>query len=85
MEGWKKGQQPSASKILLLANYFQVGTDYLLGRENDYGLININETALTKEQRRLLSLFNKLGQRGQLKGIAYMEGLLEAQNLKENI
>ncbi len=85
MEGWKKGQQPSASKILALANYFQVSTDYLLGRENDYGIINIKEAALTREQRNLLNLFCKLSQRGQMKALTYLEGLLDGQDTKENV
>jgi len=32
---WESGkQEPTASNILLIANFFNVTTDYLLGREN---------------------------------------------------
>ncbi|OFU67425.1 transcriptional regulator [Enterococcus sp. HMSC14A10] len=42
---WKKSS-PTADKLQLVANYFHVSTDYLLGRTNNP---NINDDELPKE------------------------------------
>ena len=36
---WKKGATPNVQTLMILADYFQVSIDYLLGREDDYGNI----------------------------------------------
>lgn len=43
---WEKGTvQPPAESIIKLADFFQVSTDYLLGREDDFGNIVIKNNA----------------------------------------
>lgn len=48
----KKGAQPTAENLIKLADYFQVTTDYLLGRE-DYGtgLIEIKQEPTEWEKK----------------------------------
>ena len=50
---------PSAAFIIAIADLFECTTDYVLGRENDYGQININSN-LTNEEKFLLFSFAKL-------------------------
>lgn len=57
---WEKETSvPSANFIVAIANLFECTTDYVLGRENDYGQININSD-LDNEERNLLFAFSKL-------------------------
>ena len=50
---------------------FEVSTDYLLGRSDDIGLIEIH-SELTAKQKELLDLFNRLSvsDKNQLLGFA---------------
>ena len=47
---------PNASYVLALADYFEVSTDYLFGRTDDYGNIVVNGD-LSEQERLLLSAF----------------------------
>lgn len=68
---WKQGSQPGADKILLIANYFEVSTDYLLGRSNDLGIIQTNAN-LKPDEAELITLYKKLSfqNKNQLIGFA---------------
>ena len=56
---WEKGaSEPKANFIIALADYFGVTSDYLLGREDDLGNVNINSN-LTEEEKILLTAYNK--------------------------
>ncbi len=72
IDGWiKRGSQPTADMLCKLADYFEVSTDYLLGRSNDVGVIETNAN-LTQDQQELLSLYNKMSfqDKNQLLGFA---------------
>ena len=72
IDGWvKRGSQPTADMLCKLADYFEVSTDYLLGRSNDVGIIETNAN-LTQDQQELLSLYNKMSfqDKNQLIGFA---------------
>ena len=57
---WEKETSiPSANFIVTIANLFECTTDYVLGRENDFGQININSD-LDSEERNLLCSFSKI-------------------------
>lgn len=56
----------SSSSLIKLANFFEVSIDYIVYRENDIGLVNI-ETGLTQIENNLLTLFRKLDHDGQNK------------------
>ena len=72
MWSWsEKGAQPSIDKITKIADYFAVSTDYLLGREDDIGVIEI-KTNLSPDEQELINLYRKLsfGDKNQLLGFA---------------
>lgn len=72
MWSWsEKGAQPSIDKLMKIADYFTVSTDYLLGRENDVGLVEI-KTELTTDEQELVNLYRKMsfGDKNQLLGFA---------------
>lgn len=66
-----RGSLPTADKLIKLADYFEVSTDYLLGRSNDVGLIQTNAD-LAQDQQELLSLYNQMSfqDKNQLLGFA---------------
>lgn len=54
---WEKGcSEPTAKFIIALADCFECSADYLLGREDDYGNINIDSN-LKDEEKYILNLF----------------------------
>ena len=43
ISNWEKGAtEPSANALIKLADFFEVTTDYLLGREDDFGNVTIS-------------------------------------------
>ncbi len=57
---WESGKvDPSAKYICALADVFECTTDYLLGREDDLGQINVMRE-LTDGERNWLELFSRL-------------------------
>ncbi len=61
---WENGEnEPTASFIARLANYFDVSADYLLGLEDDFGArtaASTSEGGATEQERELLRLFREL-------------------------
>lgn len=56
---WEKGaSEPKAHFIIQLADYFGVSCDYLLGREDDFGNINVNSD-LNEDEKLLLNAFRQ--------------------------
>lgn len=73
---WERGRtEPSIQDLLQLANYFEVSTDYLLGRSNDIGVIETNAN-LTSEETELLSLFNQMSFRDKNRLLGFAQGLI---------
>lgn len=57
---WEKGSsEPTAHFIIALADFFGVSCDYLLGRENDFGMINSCNN-LTFNENELLTVYRGL-------------------------
>ena len=52
-------REPTAQTIIALSKALNVSAGYLLGIEDDFGAITVNNT-LTREEQRLLNAFNKL-------------------------
>lgn len=72
VRGWTYQKKlPDLEGLVKIADYFEVSTDYLLGRSNDVGIIETNAN-LTQDQRELLSLYNKMSfqDKNQLLGFA---------------
>ncbi len=54
--------QPPADMIIKLADYFNVSTDYLLGRTDDFGsAIPTTSLAYSTEEQRLIESYRGLG------------------------
>lgn len=71
-ENWVN--KPDPETLIKLADLFKCSIDYLLGRENDYGVISTSGN-LTKTQSQLLSSFNLLSQDDQNKVIGFIKAL----------
>lgn len=69
IRNWKRGSQPSADKIILLAKYFNVTTDELLGLEPGI--------KLSENDKELLEIFHQLPEREQIKLIGKIEELIK--------
>lgn len=57
---WEAGKVlPSIIQLIVLSEFYSCSLDYLVGRENDLGNININAN-LTPKQQELISLFEQI-------------------------
>lgn len=54
-----RGSEPTAEYLIKLANIFQVTTDYLLGLENEEGII-VMQNNLTNEENYLIDIVRQL-------------------------
>ena len=74
-------RNPTGSTLEALADFFEVSTDYLLGREDDFGIIQTKTPGeeLTGEEKQLLQAFRKLNTKNRMHVVAYAEVRLEEQ------
>lgn len=57
---WERGaSEPSAGFVIALANAFECTADYLLGREDDLGAVNV-QRELSEEEKGILSAYSAL-------------------------
>lgn len=75
-------QEPSFKDLILLANFFCVPTDYLLGITDDNGNFNIQSSspALSSEEQHLLDTFRKLNMKNRMHVSTYADIRLEDQD-----
>ena len=60
IDGWERGlNEPTAGYICALADCFLCSTDYLLGREDDFGIVNVNPE-LAGKYKDILSVYTAL-------------------------
>lgn len=54
-------RNPTGSTLSALADYFQCSTDYLLGREDDFGNISIyqNSSPLSDKERKMIDIVRR--------------------------
>lgn len=61
--------EPTANTLIKYANFFECSTDYLLGREDDFGNITVqaesNAPVLSAEERELLENFRAVDLRNK--------------------
>ena len=60
---WEKGKvEPNIFALKKLADFFECSVDYLIGRENDLGVVNIvdNNDNLNQKERELVDNYRKL-------------------------
>ena len=71
---------PDPYMLIKLADFFGCTTDYLLGRENDFGVVSgnadANTTTLTPEEVQLLKDFRLLDDISKYKVIGYCHALI---------
>ena len=68
-QGWKRGSEPSADKIIKLLQYLEVSPNELFGYSD---IIN-----LTDNEKEMLNLFKQLPEREQIKFIARLEDKID--------
>lgn len=68
-QGWKRGSEPSADKIIKLLQYLEVTPNELFGYETT--------PELTENEKELLELFKQLPEREQIKFIARLEDKID--------
>lgn len=77
---WENGEnEPSVTFVITLADFFGCTTDYLLGREDDFGVVAGNASnapALTQEETQLLKDFRLLNDISKYKVIGYCHALI---------
>lgn len=77
---YERGElEPSISNICKFADFFGCTTDYLLGREDDFGVVAGNASnapALTQEETQLLKDFRLLDDISKYKVIGYCHALI---------
>ena len=84
---WEKGlNEPAANYIILLADFFECSTDYLLGRSDELGVISIRSQTktpaetLTADEKKLLEMYRKLDVKNKIHVSTYAEIRLEEQS-----
>ena len=72
---WENGDnEPTSSFIIKLANYLNCSTDYLLGIEDEYGIIQSNSN-LTVNEEQIITLYRKLNEHDQNKVLGFIQAL----------
>lgn len=54
--------QPAPDMLIKIADFFGVSIDYLLGREDDFGMVNVVSIDLSDEEKRLLQDYRSLAE-----------------------
>lgn len=70
--------QPDCKMLVILANFFEVSIDFLLGRSDDFGNVNVQSStsAFSSEERELLALYDEMTAAQKVRFVAYGEGML---------
>ena len=68
--------EPTANTLIRYADFFECSTDYLLDREDDFGIINIplktdTPPLLNPKEKELLEIFNSLAGEYQMQILEY--------------
>ncbi|MBE5750848.1 MAG: helix-turn-helix domain-containing protein [Clostridiales bacterium] len=74
--------EPTANTLIRYADFFECSTDYLLGREDDFGNVVIKESSsanLTVEEKSLCKNFRALSNERKMQVLEYAELLLSKQ------
>lgn len=72
---WEQGRaEPCVSDIIKLCNYFDCSFEYLVGLENEFGVVN-GKHNFTQKEFELISSFNLLTEEEQLKVLGFIKAL----------
>ncbi len=73
---WECGRtEPSIADLILLADFFSVSTDYLIGRTKDNQVTPAE--SVPSEEKELINAFRKLDVKNQYKILGYVKALGE--------
>ena len=73
---WEREKaEPSIYWLKQLCDVFECSIDYLIGRENEYGIIETKNNSLSENENQLVNLFRKLNERDQNKVLGYIQAL----------
>lgn len=76
---WESGvAEPDTRALRVLADYFGVSVDYILGRQQEKKLAQNDAGALPDDERRLLSFFENLNPEGKEKLLDYADDLVRS-------
>ena len=67
---------PPAKKLITIANFFNVSSDYLLGRSDDAGIYTPYQNHNSREEE-LLSMFRQMNTAQQNRFLGIAEGMIE--------
>lgn len=82
---WENNEKmPNVQAIIALADFFNVTTDYLTGRELEDGRVIIQETELPNDENNLLTNYRKLSSDLKESAQEYLKSLNNINN-KHNI
>lgn len=85
LSNWKTGySEPNFDDIIMLANYFDVSTDYLLGLSDELGASVSSPAALPADEKELLDLYRQLNYEGKQRLIARAEVMIEDLQQQQN-
>ena len=76
---WKQGVQPSTEKVQVIAEYFNVSADYLLGNTDNPKAYTSSES---ETERALINLIKQLTHEQQELVLAQIRGILANQQKK---
>ncbi|MDE6597828.1 MAG: helix-turn-helix domain-containing protein [Clostridia bacterium] len=73
---WEKGiTEPKADVVIALANIFECSADFILGREDDFGRVNVMRE-LSEGEKEFLELYSKLDKPGRDEAKNYIKYLI---------
>ncbi len=78
--------EPTANTLIRYADFFACSTDYLLGREDDFGNIVLppaDPGSLTNEEQRVLCTYRALSPENKSYVSAYLQVRFEGQRRRE--
>lgn len=74
ISNWEQGRtEPNITDLITIANFFECSIDYLLGRSDDFGIINIQneKKQLNKNEKEILDIFNSIPSESQAQLLEY--------------
>ena len=74
---WENGEnEPTYSQLVKIADYFGVTIDYLVGREDDFGVVKIeNAPQIAKDEKEMLAVYKSLSQEDKQKVLSIIKAL----------
>ena len=88
LSNWKSGYtEPNQSDMVMLADYFQVSLDYLLGRSDDFGNVSVRAEKvgefLSDDEKKILNTYRNLPYPWKIRVQTYID-VAEEMNAEEN-